>query len=142
MRRERRVVEIAEIRCATLARRFAHESGISVRDGNLRRCTALRRPDRPASHRWCELFLAYVEQVLMPTLKPGDVVIVDKLRVHEMAAVREAIEVAGAKLPLIPPYSTDLNPIELATTQGDPLRRGVMESVGDLGDSVSPTLPP
>jgi hypothetical protein len=57
-----------------------------------------------------ELFLAYVEQVLVPTLKPGDVVIMDNLRVHKMAGVREAIEAAGAKLLFIPPYSPDLNP--------------------------------
>src|SRR3954447_3737187 len=51
-----------------------------------------------------ELFLAYVEQVLVPTLTPGDIVIMDNLRVHKMAAVREAIEAAGAKLLFIPPY--------------------------------------
>ena len=61
-----------------------------------------------------ELFVAYVEQVLVPTLKPGDVVIMDNLRVHKAAGVREAIEAAGAKLLFIPPYSPDLNPIELA----------------------------
>src|SRR4051794_2764122 len=61
-----------------------------------------------------ELFLAYVEQVLVPTLQPGDVVIMDNLRVHKRAGVREAIEATGAKLLFIPPYSPDLNPIELA----------------------------
>ena len=61
-----------------------------------------------------ELFLAYVEQVLVPTLKPGDVVIMDNLRSHKVAGVREAIEGAGAKLMFIPPYSPDLNPIEQA----------------------------
>ena len=64
-----------------------------------------------------ELFLAYVEQVLVPTLKPDDVVIMDNLRVHKMAAVRQAIEAAGAKLLFIPPYSPDLNPIELAVSK-------------------------
>ena len=61
-----------------------------------------------------DLFLAYVEQVLVPTLRQGDVVIMDNLRAHKSAGVREAIEAAGAKLPFIPPYSRDLNPIELA----------------------------
>ena len=61
-----------------------------------------------------ELFLAYVEQILVPTLKPGDVVIMDNLRVHKLAGVREAIEAAGAKLLFIPPHSPDLKPIELA----------------------------
>jgi transposase len=61
-----------------------------------------------------ELFLAYVEQVLVAALKPGDVVIMDNLRVHKLAGVRAAIEAAGAKLLFIPAYSPDLNPIELA----------------------------
>ena len=61
-----------------------------------------------------EMFLAYVEQVLVPTLKPGDVVIMDNLRSHKVSGVREAIEAAGASLMFIPPYSPDLNPIEMA----------------------------
>jgi transposase len=61
-----------------------------------------------------ELFLAYVEQILVPTLKPGDMVIMDNLRSHKVAGVREAIEAAGATLMFIPPYSPDLNPIEMA----------------------------
>jgi len=61
-----------------------------------------------------EMFLAYVEQVLVPTLKPGDMVIMDNLRCHKVAGVREAIEAAGASVMFIPPYSPDLNPIELA----------------------------
>jgi transposase len=61
-----------------------------------------------------ELFLAYVEQVLVPTLKPGDIVIMDNLRSHKVAGVREAIVAAGATLLFIPPYSPDLNPIEMA----------------------------
>jgi transposase len=61
-----------------------------------------------------ELFLAWVEQVLVPTLRRGDVVIMDNLGTHKMAGVRKAIEVAGAGLLFIPPYSPDLNPIEMA----------------------------
>jgi transposase len=61
-----------------------------------------------------ELFLAYVQQVLVPTLRPGDIVIMDNLRSHKVAGVREAIEAAGATLMFIPPYSPDLNPIEMA----------------------------
>jgi transposase-like protein/transposase len=60
------------------------------------------------------LFLAYVQQVLVPTLRPGDIVIMDNLRSHKVAGVREAIEAAGATLMFIPPYSPDLNPIEMA----------------------------
>jgi transposase len=57
-------------------------------------------------------FLAYVEQVLVPTLVPGDVVIMDNLGSHKGKAVRHAIRKAGAKLFFLPPYSPDLNPIE------------------------------
>src|SRR5712671_8064599 len=57
-------------------------------------------------------FLAYVEQMLVPTLKPGDIVIIDNLGSHKGKAVRRAIRAAGAKLFFLPPYSPDLNPIE------------------------------
>ncbi len=59
-----------------------------------------------------ESFLAYVEQMLAPTLKPGDIVIMDNLGSHKGQAVRRAIRDAGAKLFFLPPYSPDLNPIE------------------------------
>jgi transposase len=59
-------------------------------------------------------FLAYVEQALVPTLHPGDVVVMDNLRAHKVKGVRAAIEAAGAELLYLPPYSPDLNPIELA----------------------------
>jgi transposase len=59
-------------------------------------------------------FLAYVEQVLIPTLRPGDVVVLDNLSVHKQPEVRTAIERAGASLRFLPPYSPDFNPIELA----------------------------
>jgi transposase len=57
-------------------------------------------------------FLAYVEQMLVPALKPGDIVIIDNLGSHKGKAVRRAIRAAGAKLLFLPPYSPDLNPIE------------------------------
>jgi transposase len=57
-------------------------------------------------------FLAYVEQVLAPTLKPGDVVVLDNLSAHKVPGIREAIEAAGARLLYLPPYSPDFNPIE------------------------------
>jgi transposase len=59
-------------------------------------------------------FLAYVEQVLVPTLRRGDVVVLDNLAVHKQPEVRAAIEAAGAQLRFLPPYSPDFNPIELA----------------------------
>lgn len=59
-------------------------------------------------------FLAYVEQVLVPTLRLGDVVVLDNLAVHKQPEVRAAIEGIGAHLRFLPPYSPDFNPIELA----------------------------
>jgi transposase len=61
-----------------------------------------------------DLFLAYVRQQLAPTLRPGDIVIMDNLSSHKRAGVREAIEAAGATLLFLPPYSPDFNPIEQA----------------------------
>lgn len=60
------------------------------------------------------VFLAYVERVLVPTLEIGDVVIVDDLPAHKAAGVCDAIERVGAKLMFLPPYSPDFNPIENA----------------------------
>jgi len=59
-----------------------------------------------------ESFLAYIEQVLVPTLRPGDIVVFDNLGSHKGKAVRRSIRAAGAKLFFLPPYSPDLNPIE------------------------------
>ena len=61
-----------------------------------------------------ELFLAYVEQQLAPSLLPDDIVIADNLSSHKVAGVRELIEIRGAALRFLPPYSPDLNPIEQA----------------------------
>ena len=61
-----------------------------------------------------DTFRAYVEQVLGPTLRPGDVVVLDNLAAHKQPAVRAAIEQAGARLRFLPPYSPDFNPIEQA----------------------------
>ncbi len=60
------------------------------------------------------MFLAYVQQGLAPTLRRGDLVVMDNLPVHKVAGVSEAIEAAGATLLYLPKYSPDLNPIELA----------------------------
>lgn len=69
-----------------------------------------------------ESFLAYVEQILVPTLKPGDVVIMDNLGSHKGRAVRKAIRAAGAHLLFLPPCSPDLNPIEQASAKLKTLR--------------------
>jgi transposase len=59
-----------------------------------------------------DVFVAYVEQQLVPTLRPGDIVVMDNLSSHKRVAVRQAIEAVGATLRYLPPYSPDLNPIE------------------------------
>ena len=59
-------------------------------------------------------FEAYVTQVLVPTLRPGDIVVMDNLAAHKRAEIAIAIEAAGARLLYLPPYSPDLNPIEMA----------------------------
>ncbi len=59
-------------------------------------------------------FLAYVEQVLVPTLRPGDVVVLDNLAVHKQPEVAAALAAAGAQIRFLPPYSPDFNPIEQA----------------------------
>jgi transposase len=67
--------------------------------------------------RWCnqcERFRAYVEQMLLPTLRPDDTVLLDDLSSHEIAGIAEAIAAQGARLIHLPPYSPDLNPIEQA----------------------------
>jgi len=61
-----------------------------------------------------DVFVAYVRQQLVPTLRPGDVVVMDNLSSHKRSEVRPAIEAAGAELRYLPPYSPDLNPIENA----------------------------
>ena len=59
-------------------------------------------------------FLDYVAHTLVPTLRPGDTVVLDNLCVHKVAGVRKAVEAAGARLLFLPPYSPDFNPIEQA----------------------------
>jgi transposase len=61
-----------------------------------------------------DTFRAYVEQILVPTLRPGDVVVLDNLAAHKQPEVQAAIEQAGASLKFLPPYSPDFNPIEQA----------------------------
>ena len=61
-----------------------------------------------------DAFRAYVTHVLVPELKPGDIVVMDNLPAHKVSGVRDAIEAAGASLRYLPPYSPDFNPIEMA----------------------------
>ena len=91
-------------------------------------------------------FAQYVEQFLLPTLSPGDIVIMDNLGSHKRPAVRKAIRAAGAKLLFLPPYSPDLNPIEQVFAKLKHLMRKAAERtteatwkrIGSLLDAFSP----
>ena len=97
------------------------------------RLTGMTAPmvlDGPMTGAW---FLAYVEQVLVPTLSPGDVVILDNLPAHKGSAAREAIEAGGARLLFLPPYSPDFNPIENAFSKLKALlRKAAARTVDEL----------
>lgn len=94
-----------------------------------------------------EMFHAYVEQFLAPTLTAGDIVIADNLPAHKVAGVREAIEARGASLLFLPPYSPDLNPIEqvfaklkqLIRSAAPRTRDTLWRTIGSLLDRFSPT---
>lgn len=86
-------------------------------------------------------FIAYVEQLLAPTLKPGDIVVMDNLPAHKPARVRHAIEEVGAELRLLPPYSPDLNPIEMAFAKFKAiLKRIAARTVEQLHDAIAAAL--
>jgi transposase len=78
------------------------------------RCDGLTAPTVADGAMTGDLFVAYVEQQLVPTLRPGDIVVMDNLACHKRSGVRAAIEGAGCELRFLPPYSPDLNPIEKA----------------------------
>jgi transposase len=110
------------------------------------RSTALTAPgviDGPMNG---NAFLAYVEQVLVPSLTPGDIVVMDNLSSHKVLGVRQAIEAAGAKLLYLPPYSPDFNPIEqlfaklkaLLRKAGERSVAGLWNRIGKLLDAFTP----
>ena len=87
-------------------------------------------------------FLAYVEQVLVPTLSLGDIVVVDNLPAHKSAGVRSAIEAAGASLRHLPPYSPDFNPIEQAFSKLKALlRKAAARTIPDLWAAIAEAIP-
>lgn len=87
-------------------------------------------------------FLAYVEQVLVPTLRPGEIVVMDNLPAHKPASVRAAIERAGASLRYLPPYSPDFNPIENAFAKLKALlRKAAARTIPELWDAIRDALP-
>jgi transposase len=86
-------------------------------------------------------FLAWVEQALVPTLAPGDIVILDNLPAHKPAAVRAAIERCGARLRYLPPYSPDLNPIEMAYAKLKALlKKAAARTLEDLWAAIAGAL--
>lgn len=94
--------------------------------------------DGPMTGAW---FLAYVEQVLVPTLRPGDIVILDNLAAHKNAAARRAIEATGARLLFLPPYSPDFNPIENAFSKLKALlRKAAARTVQQLWKAIAQAI--
>ena len=77
------------------------------------------------------VFLAWIRQHLAPTLRAGDIVVMDNLSSHRVAGVRDAIEAAGAEVRYLPPYSPDLNPIELAFSKFKKLLRDGAERAAE-----------
>ena len=93
-----------------------------------------------------EVFRAYVEQVLVPALRPDDIVILDNLGSHKAPAIRKAIKAAGARLFFLPAYSPDLNPIEqvfaklkhLLRKAAERTKEAVWRKIGILLDQFTP----
>ena len=93
-----------------------------------------------------QLFVAYVEQVLVPTLQRDAIVIMDNLPVHKVPAVRRAIEAAGAQLLFLPPYSPDLNPIEMVFSKMKSVPRreanrsvdALWRALGSIATAITP----
>ena len=93
-----------------------------------------------------ESFKAYIEQVLVPTLTPGDIVVMDNLGSHKGGVIRKLIRAAGARLFFLPPYSPDLNPIEQVFAKVKTLLRkaeertidGVINRIGRLLETITP----
>jgi transposase len=88
-----------------------------------------------------ERFRAWVEQFLVPTLSPGDIVVMDNLPSHKVTGIKEAIERANAELLYLPPYSLDLNPIELTFAKIKALlRTAAKRSIAALWDEIGKSL--
>jgi transposase len=86
-------------------------------------------------------FLAYVRQLLAPTLRPGDIVVMDNLPAHKIAGVRQEIEAAAARLLFLPPYSPEFNPIEQAFAKLKALlRKAAARSIDALWAAIADAL--
>ena len=87
-------------------------------------------------------FEAYVKEVLVPTLTPGDIVVMDNLPAHKRVEIRITIEAAGARLLYLPPYSPDFNPIEMAFAKlKAALRKAAARSIEALLAAIAEALP-
>lgn len=87
------------------------------------------------------IFITWIEKALVPTLKPGDIVIMDNLPAHKVKGVRQAIETVGAKLRYLPPYSPDLNPIEQVFAKLKAhLRKAAKRNLDDLWQEIGRIL--
>jgi transposase len=82
-------------------------------------------------------FRLYIDKVLIPTLRPGDIVIMDNLGSHRSSAVRQALRTVGAKLFFLPKYSPDLNPIEMLFSK---LKHGLRKAAKRTGEAVYNTI--
>ncbi len=88
-----------------------------------------------------EVFLAYIEQFLVPELAKGDIVIMDNLPAHKVSGVRQAIESVGARLLYLPPYSPDFNPIEMAFSKLKArLRKAAARTITELWQVIADCL--
>lgn len=89
-----------------------------------------------------QAFLAWVEKMLAPTLVAGDIVVMDNLPAHKQSGVRAAIEACGAALRYLPPYSPDLNPIEMAFSKFKALlKKAAPRTIAELWDAIAGALP-
>jgi transposase len=85
-----------------------------------------------------EMFLAFVERMLVPALRPGQVVVLDNLPAHKSPRIDRAIETAGARVLRLPPYSPDFNPIEMAISKMKALlSKLARQTVGDVTEAIS-----
>jgi transposase len=135
-----RAFTVARRAANAVARRSRTVIGRPPRSGALRRhgLTAPMVLEGPMNG---PAFLAYVERVLAPTLEPGDIVVMDNLPAHKLAGVRRAIAQAGAALLYLPPYSPDLNPIEMVFAKLKAiLRKAAARTIDELWDAIAAAM--
>jgi transposase len=110
------------------------------------RCDGIRAPFVVDQAMTGDIFCTWLTRCLVPTLRPGDIVVMDNLAAHKVARVRKIIEGAGARLLYLPPYSPDMNPIEQVFAKLKALLRkaaartkeGLWATIGQLLDAFSP----